>query len=50
MPYCMAKKLSLEEITLIALSLQIANQSLAYPKGIIEDVLVKFIFLMILLF
>ena len=53
MPYSMAKKLSLGEITLITLSLQMADRSLAYPKGIIEDVLVKvkkFIFLVILLF
>ena len=37
----MAKKLNLGEITPTALSLQIGDRSLTFPKGIIEDVLVK---------
>ena len=48
-PFSMAKKFNLGEITLITLSLQMADRSLTFPKGIIEDVLVKvdkFIFLM----
>ena len=42
------KKLNLRELTPTTLSLQMMNTSLTYPKGIIEDVLVKvdkFIFL-----
>ena len=48
MPFSVAKKLNLGEITPTALSLQMANRSLTFSKGIIEDVLVKvekFIFL-----
>ena len=48
MSYSMAKRLNLGEIESTALSLQMADRSLTYPKGIIEDVLVKvdkFIFL-----
>ena len=41
MPYSVAKKLNLGEITPTALSLQMANRSMASPKGIIEDVLIK---------
>ena len=41
MPLFVAKKLNLGESTPIALSLQMANCSLTYPQGIIEDVLVK---------
>ena len=41
MPFSMAKKLNLEENTLTALSLQMDDRSLTFPKGIIEDVLVK---------
>ena len=41
MPFSVAKKLNLGEITPIALSLQMADISLTFPKGIIEDVLVK---------
>ena len=41
MPFSMAKKLNLGEITLATLSLQMAYRSLTFPKGIIEDVLVK---------
>ena len=48
MPYSVAKKMNLGEITPIALSLQMDNRSMVSPKGIIEDVLIKvdkFIFL-----
>ena len=48
MPYSVAKKLSLGEITPTTLTLQMADRTLAKPEGIIEDVLVnvgKFIFL-----
>ena len=41
MPFLVAKKLNLGEITPIALSLQMADRSMASPKGIIEDVLIK---------
>ena len=41
MPYSVAKRLNLGEIEPTALSLQMADISLTYPKGIIEDVLVK---------
>ena len=41
MTYSVEKRLNLGEIKPTALSLQIANRSLTYPKGIIEDVLVK---------
>ena len=41
MPFSVAKKLNLWEITPIALSLQMSYISLTFPKGIIEDVLVK---------
>ena len=39
MPFSMTKKLNLREITPTSLSLQMANRSLTFPKGIIEDVL-----------
>ena len=45
----MAKKLNLGEITPTSLSLQTIDRSMTFPKGIIEDVLVKvdkYIFLM----
>ena len=48
MPFLVAKKLNLGEITPTALSLQMVDRSLTFLKGIIEDVLVKvdkFIFL-----
>ena len=48
MPFSVAKKLNLGEITPTALSLKMVGRSMAYPKGIIEDVLIqvgKFIFL-----
>ena len=35
------KKLNLGELTPTTLSLQMVDQSLTYPKGILEDVLVK---------
>ena len=41
MPFSMAKKLNLGEITPTALSLQMADRSMTLPKGIIEDVLIK---------
>ena len=47
MSYSIAKKLSLGEITLTTVTLQMVDRTLAKPEGIIEDVLVmvgKFIF------
>ena len=47
MPFLVAKNSNLGEITPTTLSLQIADRSLTFSKGIIEDVLVrvdKFIF------
>ena len=41
MPYSVAKKLSLGEITPTTITLQMADRTLAKPEGIIEDVLVK---------
>ena len=41
MPYLVEKRLNLGEIELRALSLQMADRSMASPKGIIEDVLIK---------
>lgn len=48
MPLSIYKKLGLKEIKPTTITLQLANQTLTYPKGIAEDVLVKidkFIFL-----
>ena len=48
MSFSVAKKLNMWDITPTALSLQMGDKSLTFPKGIIEDVLVKvnkFIFL-----
>ena len=48
MPFSVAKNLNLGQNTPTALSLQMVDRSLTFPKGIIEDVLVKvdkFIFL-----
>ena len=48
MPFSVAKKLNLGGISPTTLSLQMADRSLTFPKGIIEEVLVKvdkFIFL-----
>ena len=41
MPFLMAKKMNLGEITPTYLSLQMADRSMTFPKVIIEDVLVK---------
>ena len=41
MSLSMVKKLNLGELTLTTLSLYMVDRSLTYPKGIIEDVLVK---------
>ena len=41
MPFLVAKKLNLEEITPTSLSLQTDDRSMTFLKGIIEDVLVK---------
>ena len=41
MPFSVAKKLNLGEITPTTISLQMANKSLTFIKGIIEDVLDK---------
>ena len=41
MPYSVAKKLSLGEITPTTVTLQMADRTLEKPEGIIEDVLVK---------
>ena len=48
MSYSVAKRLNLGEIEPTALSLQMADRSMASPKGVIEDMLIKvdkFIFL-----
>ena len=48
MPLSVAKRLSLGELTPIAMTLQMENRTLAHPEGILEDVLIKvgkFIFL-----
>ena len=41
MPYSVAKKLSLGEITPTTVTLKMADRTLEKPEGIIEDVLVK---------
>ena len=41
MPYSIAKKLSLGEITPTTITLQMADRTLEKPEGIIEDVLIK---------
>ena len=41
MPLFMVKRLSLEELTPIAMTLQMADITLAQPEGILEDVLIK---------
>ena len=48
MPLSVVKRLSLGELTPIAIILQMADKTMAYPKGVLEDVLIKmgkFIFL-----
>ena len=41
MPLSVAKKLSLRELTPTAMTLQMADKTLAHPEGILEDVLIK---------
>ena len=41
MPLSIAKRLSLGELTPIAMTLQIPNRTLTHPKGLLEDVLIK---------
>ena len=41
MPLSVAKRLSLGELTPIVMTLQMADRTLAHPKGILEDVLIK---------
>ena len=41
MPYSLAKNMNLGEITTTTLSFLMANRSIASPKGIIENVLIK---------
>ena len=48
MPLSVAQRLSLGELTPTAITLHMADKTLAYPKGILEDVLIKmgkFVFL-----
>ena len=48
MPLSVAKRLSLGELTPTAMTLQMADKTLAHPEGILEDVLIKvgkFVFL-----
>ena len=41
MPLCVVKRLSIGELTLIAMTLQIADITLAQLEGILDDVLIK---------
>ena len=41
MPYKLFKKLGLGEPKLTRMSIQLADSSIKYPRGIIEDVLIK---------
>ena len=41
MPYCVMQKLGLDETKPTNVSLQLVDRSITYPKGILEDVLVK---------
>ena len=41
MPLYVAKRLSFGELTPTAMTLQMANRTLAHPEGILEDVLIK---------
>ena len=41
MPLSMVKRLSLGELTPIAMTLQMADNSMVQPEGILEDVLIK---------
>ena len=48
MPLSVVKRLSLEDLTPTAMTLQMADRTLAHPKGVLEDALIrvgKFIFL-----
>ena len=48
MPLSVTQRLSLGELTPTAITLQMADRTLAHPKGILEDVLIrvgKFVFL-----
>ena len=40
-PLSVAKRLSLGELNPTAMTLQMADRTLAYPEGILEDVLIK---------
>ena len=47
MPLSVVKRLSLGELTLIAMTLQMEDRTMAQPEGVLEDVLItegKFIF------
>ena len=41
MPLSVAKRLSLGELTPTAMTLEMADMTLAHPEGILEDVLIK---------
>ena len=41
MPLSVAKRLGLGELTPTTMTLQMENKTLAHPKGILEDVLIK---------
>ena len=41
MPLFVAKRLSMGELTPTAMTLQMVDRTLAYPEGILEDVLIK---------
>ncbi|KAL0411051.1 UNVERIFIED_CONTAM: hypothetical protein Slati_3694800 [Sesamum latifolium] len=41
MPYYIFEKLGMHELTPTIITLQLANRSIKYPRGIVEDVLVK---------
>ncbi|XP_010276560.1 PREDICTED: uncharacterized protein LOC104611272 [Nelumbo nucifera] len=41
MPYSIFKRLGLHELTSTTITLQLADRSIKYPRGIVEDVLVK---------
>ena len=41
MPLSVAKRLSMGELTPTAITLQMADRTLAHPKGILEDVLIQ---------
>ena len=47
MPLSVVKRLSLRELTPITITFQMADRTMAQPKGVLEDVLInvgKFIF------